>query len=52
MNGEELKNSPVAARLNGYVGGFSSLQKFNAEKLDLSEKQVNMVIKILGGKRY
>jgi peptide-methionine (S)-S-oxide reductase len=49
LNNEELKNSQVAARLNGYLGGYSNTAKFNEEvkKLDLSEEQAEMVRKVI-----
>lgn len=54
LNDEELKKSRVAARLNGYVGGFGSLKSFEAEvdKLKLSEAQVDLVKEIIGKKRF
>ncbi|XP_020915559.2 peptide methionine sulfoxide reductase [Exaiptasia diaphana] len=49
LNNEELKNSYIATRLNGYLGGYSNLQKFDAEaeKLGLSEEQVEAVRKLV-----
>ena len=54
LNDEELKKSRVAARLNGYVGGFGSLKSFEAEvdELKLSEAQVDLVKEIIGKKRF
>lgn len=54
LNDEELKKSRVAARLNGYVGGFGSLKSFQAEvdKLKLSEAQADLVREIIGKKRF
>lgn len=49
LSNEELKNSYIATRLNGYLGGYSNLQKFDAEaeKLGLSEEQVEAVRKLV-----
>lgn len=54
LNDEELKKSRVAARLNGYVGGFGSLKSFEAEvdKLKLSEAQADLVKEIIGRKKF
>ena len=54
LNDEELKRSRVAARLNGYVGGFGSLKSFEAEvdKLKLCEAQADLVKEIIGRKRF
>lgn len=45
-------NSSVAARLNGYVGGYGSLKEFEAEvdELKISEVQADMVRKIISNK--
>jgi len=54
LNDEELKKSQVAARLNGYVGGFGSLKSFEAEvdELKLSKAQADLVKEIIGRKRF
>lgn len=54
LNDEELKKSRVAARLNGYVGGFGSLKSFEAEvdELKLSKSQADSVKEIIGKKRF
>ena len=54
LNDEELKKSRVAARLNGYVGGFGSLKSFEAEvdELKLSKAQADLVKEIIGRKRF
>ena len=47
-------SSVVAARLNGYVGGYGSLKKFEVEvdDLQINEAQADMVRKILTGRRF
>lgn len=54
LNDEELKKSRVAARLNGYVGGFGSMKSFEAEvdELKLSDQQADMVREILGKRKF
>ena len=54
LNDEELKKSHVAARLNGYVGGFGSLKSFEAEvdELKISEVQADLVREIIGKKKF
>lgn len=54
LNDEKLKKSRVAARLNGYVGGFGSLKSFEAEvdELKLSEAQADLVKEIIRKKRF
>ncbi|XP_068724207.1 peptide methionine sulfoxide reductase-like [Montipora capricornis] len=54
LNGVELVSSFVAARLNGYVGGYGSLKNFEAEvdELKISDAQADMVQKILKNKRF
>jgi len=49
LNNEEIKSSHVAARLNGYLGGYSTLTKFDAEvkKLGLSEEQADAMRKLI-----
>ena len=44
----------MAARLNGYVGGYGSLKNFEAEvdELKISDAQADMVQKILKNKRF
>lgn len=47
--GDELINSYVCGRLNGYVGGYGSLKAFDEElsKLDLSPKVEQFVRRIV-----
>lgn len=54
LNDEELKKSRVAARLNGYVGGYGSIKSFEAEvdKLKLSNQQIEMVKEIIERRRF
>lgn len=54
LNDEELKKSRIAARLNGYVGGFGSIKSFEAEvdKLKLSNQQVEMVKEIIERRKF
>lgn len=54
LNSVELLNSSVAARLNGYVGGYGALKDFEAEvdELKISEAQADMVRKIISNKRF
>ncbi|XP_029186559.2 peptide methionine sulfoxide reductase-like [Acropora millepora] len=54
LNSIELMSSVVAARLNGYVGGYGSLKKFEVEvdDLQINEAQADMVRKILTGRRF
>ncbi|XP_015769672.1 PREDICTED: peptide methionine sulfoxide reductase-like, partial [Acropora digitifera] len=54
LNSIELLSSVVAARLNGYVGGYGSLKKFEVEvdDLQINEAQADMVRKILTGRRF
>lgn len=54
LNSIELTSSVVAARLNGYVGGYGSLKKFEVEvdDLQINEAQADMVRKILTGRRF
>lgn len=49
LSNEEIKNSHVAGRLNGYLGGYSTMAKFDAEvqKLDLTEEQADAVRKLI-----
>jgi len=43
--GHELNNSNIAARLNGYIGGYGTWAAFEAElpKLNLDEKTADYV---------
>ncbi|XP_070574781.1 peptide methionine sulfoxide reductase-like [Ptychodera flava] len=45
----EIRESHIATRLNGYVGGYGSMDNFNkeAEKLGVSEDQINYVRQII-----
>lgn len=54
LNGVELINSFVAARLNGYMGGYGSLKDFEAEvdELKITDAQADMVRKIISSKRF
>lgn len=54
LNSVELINSSVAARLNGYMGGYGSLKDFEAEVDDLkiTDAQADMVRKIISSKRF
>ncbi|XP_058969144.1 peptide methionine sulfoxide reductase-like [Pocillopora verrucosa] len=54
LNDEELKKSRVAARLNGYVGGYGSIKSFEAEVdgLKLSNQQIEMVKEIIERRRF
>ena len=47
--GTELNNSHIAARLNGYVGGYGNFAAFEAElpKLNLDEKTADYVRNIM-----
>ena len=50
--GEQLVSSHVAARLNGYVGGYGKVQDFNVEgpKLGLNEKMIEYVARKIKSK--
>ena len=50
--GEDLIQSHVAARLNGYIGGYGKIKDFNTEgpKLGLNEKMVEYVVKKMTSK--
>jgi len=50
--GEQLVSSHVAARLNGYVGGYGKVQDFNIEgpKLGLNEKMIEYVARKIKSK--
>ena len=50
--GEQLISSHVAARINGYIGGYGKVQDFNAEgpKLGLNEKMVEYVARKMTSK--
>lgn len=54
LNSVELINSSVAARLNGYMGGYGSLKDFEAEVDDLkiTDAQADMVRKIISSRRF
>lgn len=54
LNDEELKKSRVAARLNGYVGGYGSIKSFEAEVdgLKLSNQQIEMLKEIIERRRF
>jgi len=54
LNSVELINSSVAARLNGYMGGYGSLKDFEAEVNDLkiTDAQADMVRKIISSRRF
>jgi peptide-methionine (S)-S-oxide reductase len=50
--GEALVQSNVAARLNGYIGGYGNINTFEAEavKIGLNEKMMEYVIKQMKSK--
>lgn len=54
LNSVELINSSVAARLNGYMGGYGSLKDFEAEVDDLkiTDAQADMMRKIISSRRF
>ena len=49
INNEELKDSNIAARLNGYLGQYGSKKQFDAEvkALNLAPEIANAVRKVL-----
>ncbi len=50
--GDDLVSSHVAARLNGYIGGYGKADDFKAEasKIGLNDKMVEYVIKQMRSK--